>query len=272
MIGTMVQGYRILQELGRGSMGIVFIAQDTLRARLVALKIIAEKLASDPEMLRRFELEGAAASALRHPNICTVYEGGEWQGRPFLAMELLSGQALDVRLATFGPLPPEMLIRVAVGAASALEATHAIGVVHRDIKPGNLFLTNDGQVKVLDFGLAKIMTPRKPLGDDAPTARIYTVTRGMIIGTLAYMSLEQVRCEPLDGRTDLYSLGVSLYEMGTGELPVHGATQKMLSGGIGPIVSKMMAVDASNRYQTAREAREAFQSCPLWITAEGRRR
>src|SRR5580700_6111091 len=114
MVGTMVQGYRVLQELGRGAMGIVFIAQDTLRGRLVALKIIAEKLANDPEMLRRFECEGAAASALRHPNICTMYEGGEWQGRPFLAMELLSGETLDRRLATAGPLPPDALIKVAV--------------------------------------------------------------------------------------------------------------------------------------------------------------
>ena len=258
MIGKMVSQYRILEEIGRGSMGIVFKAQDTALNRLVALKIIAEKLVNDPHMLRRFEREGAAASALRHPNICTVYESGEWQGRPYLAMELLSGQTLDSHLAA-GPLPAATLLEIAIGVTSALEATHAIGVIHRDIKPANLFLTSGGQVKVLDFGLAKMKLPQKAVSEDAPTVAMYTTSRGLMVGTLPYMSLEQVRCEALDGRSDLYSLGVVLYELATGELPVHGGKLAPLPAGMGPIVAKMMAVDREMRYQTAREAREAFQ-------------
>jgi serine/threonine protein kinase len=260
MIGKMVLQYRILEEIGRGSMGIVFMAEDTVQRRIVALKIIAEKLVHDPQMLRRFEREGAAASALRHPNICTVYECAEWQGRPYLAMEFLSGQTLDQHLAV-GPLSATTLLDIAIGVTSALEATHAIGVIHRDIKPANLFLTDGGQVKVLDFGLAKISTPRKAISQDAPTAVMFTTSRGLMIGTLPYMSIEQVRCEPLDGRSDIYSLGVVLYELATGELPVQGAPQLPLPAGMGPIVAKMMAVDAGMRYQTAREAREAFQHC-----------
>jgi serine/threonine protein kinase len=260
MIGKMVAHYRILEELGRGSMGIVFKAEDTAAGRLVALKIIAEKLVHDPQILRRFEREGATASALHHPNICTVYECGEWLGRPYLAMELLSGRTLDHHLAA-GPLPAATLIEIAIGVTSALEATHAIGVIHRDIKPANLFLTTAGEVKVLDFGLAKIRQPRKAVSEDAPTVAMFTTSCGLMVGTLPYMSLEQVRSEPLDGRSDLYSLGVVLYELATGELPVHGGKQLPLPAGMGPVVTKLMAVDANKRYQTAAEARAAFQRC-----------
>jgi non-specific serine/threonine protein kinase len=260
MIGKMVSQYLILEELGRGSMGIVFKAQDTAHDRLVALKIIAEKLVDDPHMLRRFEREGAAVSSLRHPNICTVYESGEWQGRPYLAMELLNGETLDCRLAK-GPLPAATLLDIAIGVTGALEATHAIGVTHRDIKPANLFFTTDGQVKVLDFGLAKVRPPQKAISPDAPTAAMYTTSHGLLIGTLPYMSLEQIRGEHVDGRADLYSLGVVLYELATGVLPVHGGKQAELPLGMGPIVAKLMEVDPAGRYQTAREAREAFQSC-----------
>jgi eukaryotic-like serine/threonine-protein kinase len=259
MIGKMVGQYHILEEIGRGSMGIVFKAQDTAHNRLVALKIVAEKLVHDPQMLRRSEREGVAASALRHPNICTVYESGEWQGRPYLSLELLDGQTLDTHLAS-GPLSADLLFTIAIGVTSALEATHAIGVVHRDIKPANLFLTNGGHVKVLDFGLAKIRSP-KPIAQDAPTQMMYTTSRGLMVGTLPYMSIEQVRCEPLDGRSDIYSLGVVLYELATGELPVQGGRQLLLPAGMGPIVTKMMAVDAALRYQTAGEARVAFERC-----------
>jgi eukaryotic-like serine/threonine-protein kinase len=265
MIGKMVLHYRILEEIGRGSMGIVFKAEDTVQNRLVALKVIAEKLVHDPQMLRRFEREGAAASALRHPNICTVYECAEWQGRPYLALELLSGQTLDHHLRA-GPLPAATLFEIAIGVTSALEATHAIGVIHRDIKPANLFLTSSGQVKVLDFGLAKISFVRTAVSPDAPTAAMFTTSRGLMVGTLPYMSIEQVRGEPLDGRADLYSLGVVLYELATGELPLQGGTQLPLPAGMGPIVAKMIAIDAGMRYQTACEARDAFQHC-----ASGRR-
>ncbi len=263
MIGKMIAQYRILGELGRGSMGIVFKAEDTALGRFAALKIIAEKLVNDPHMLRRFEREGAAASALRHPNICTVYDSGEWQGRPYLAMELLSGQTLEQRRAA-GPLPLATLRDVGIGAACALEATGAIGVIHRDIKPANLFLTTSGQVKVLDFGLAKVRLPDKPLRPDAPTASMYVTSRGMMVGTLAYMSPEQVRCEPLDGRSDLYSLGVVLYELATGKLPLRGSrSADELPPGFGPIVMKLMALSPGDRYQTAREAREALERWTL---------
>ncbi|MBS1859620.1 MAG: serine/threonine protein kinase, partial [Acidobacteria bacterium] len=221
MIGQMVSQYRILEVIGRGSMGIVFKALDTARGNLAAVKILAEKLADDPEMLHRFAREGAAAASLNHPNICTVYETGEWKGRPYLAMELLTGQTLDEVLAA-GPVPAPRLIEIAIGVTRALEAAHAVGVVHRDIKPANLFLTGDGRVKVLDFGLAKVRLPKVPLGDDAPTVAIHVTQRNLVLGTLAYMAPEQVCCEPLDGRADLYSLGVAIYELATGKLPARG--------------------------------------------------
>jgi serine/threonine protein kinase len=177
-------------------------------------------------------------------------------------MELLVGQALDDRLAVAGPVPTAELIEIAIGVTSALEAAHTNGVVHRDIKPANLFLTNDGQVKVLDFGLAKVRPPATPLGDDAATVAMFSTRKGTILGTLPYMSPEQICCEPLDGRTDLYSLGVVLYELATGELPVRGRPNtEVLPAGLGPIVTKLIAGDARLRYQTAREAREAFQRC-----------
>jgi serine/threonine protein kinase len=261
MIGQTVSNYRIVEEIGRGAMGIVFKAQDTFLGRFAAIKILAEKLVNDPEMLRRFEREGGAASALNHPNICTVFETGSWQGRPYLAMELLTGQALNDRLAS-GPIPAGQLIEIAIGITSALEAAHAIGVVHRDIKPANLFLTTSGTVKVLDFGLAKVKPAATPLGDDTPTVAMFATRKGTILGTLAYMSPEQICCEPLFGRADLYSLGVALYELATGDLPVRGsADTEALPAGLGPIVAKLMASDAHMRYQTAREAREALQLC-----------
>jgi len=259
MIGLTVSKYRILEEIGRGAMGIVFRAQDTYLGRFVALKILAEKLANDPEMLHRFECEGGAASALNHPNICTVYESGSWQGRPYLAMELLTGQALDERLAT-GPLGLDELVEIALGATSALEAAHAIGVVHRDIKPGNLFLTTKGQVKVLDFGLAKAMPTSVPIGDDAPTVAMVATRQGTVMGTLAYMSPEQVCCEPLDGRADLFSLGFSLYELATGKLPIrHAVDLSPLPAPLAPIIGKLIQREPRMRYQTAREAHAAFR-------------
>ncbi len=260
MIGKTVSKYLILEEIGRGAMGIVFKAQDTFLGRLTALKILVEKLANDPEMLRRFEREGGAVSALHHPNICTVFESGSWQGRPYLAMELLTGQALDERLFT-GPVQVEHLIGIAIGVTAALEAAHGIGVIHRDIKPANLFLTAAGQVKVLDFGLAKVKLAQQ-IGVDAPTVAMFATRQGTVLGTLPYMSPEQACCEPLDGRADLFSLGVSLYELATGELPVRGAEDiSALPAAIAPVVQKLMAADARLRYQSAREAREAFESC-----------
>ena len=259
MIGQTVSKYRILGEIGRGSMGIVFRAEDPGDGKVVALKILAEKLASDPEMLVRFEREGLAASALNHPNIRKVFEAGNWRGRPYLVMELLDGGPLDELLAA-GPLPAAQVAHVALGVAGALEAAHAIGVVHRDIKPANLFLTADGVVKVLDFGLAKVKAPTAPLGDDAATIAMIATRQGTIVGTVPYMSPEQICCEPLDGRADLFSLGVVIFELATGQLPVRSAVKtECVPGSLGPIVAKLMAPDARNRYQTARELREALE-------------
>ena len=261
MIGLTVGQYRILAEIGRGSMGIVFKAADTVGGRDAALKIIAEKLVDDPGILRRFERECRAASALHHPNICTVYDTGEWKGRPYLAMELLIGGTLDHRLKA-GTVAGEQLIEIGVGVASALEASHAIGVVHRDIKPANLFLTATGHIKVLDFGLAKEKLPPRPLKEDSPTLSMVTTRTGMIVGSLPYMAPEQVRAEPLDGRADLYSLGVVLYELATGDLPLRGTEDfGRLPSGLGPVVRKLLAPDVRHRYQSAAEARKALQDC-----------
>ena len=240
-------------------MGIVFRAKDLALGHPVALKIIAEKLVDDPEMLQRFEREGGAASALRHPNICTVFESGNWQGRPYLAMELLHGQPLDQRL-TSGPIPYAQVMEIAVGVASALEAVHAIGVVHRDIKPANLFLTDSGRVKILDFGLAKVRPRSVPYGDDAPTIAMHMTRRNTILGTLAYMSPEQVCCEPVDARSDLYSLGIVIYELATGNLPSRASPNlEVLPPSLAAVVGRLMASDPRQRFQSAQDLREALQ-------------
>jgi len=265
MIGLSIYKYRILEEIGRGAMGIVFKALSVNSGEFVALKILAEKLVNDPEMLLRFEREGMATSALNHPNICKVVEAGNWKGRPYLAMELLDGQPLDKLLAA-GPFSAAQVVHVGIGVAGALEAAHAIGVVHRDIKPANLFLTNTGVVKVLDFGLAKVKPPSVPMGDDAPTIAMAITRKGMILGSIPYMSPEQITSEPLDGRSDLFSLGVVIYELATGQLPARSAINtEIVPGGLGPIVVKLMAPDPRNRYQTARELREVLQ---LFVPAE----
>jgi serine/threonine protein kinase len=259
MIGLTIYKYRILEEIGRGAMGIVFKAEGPNPGEIVALKILAEKLIHDPEMLLRFEREGMAASALKHPNICTVFEAGNWKGRPYLAMELLDGKPLDAVLAA-GPLPGAQVTRIAIDVAAALEAAHAIGVVHRDIKPANLFLTSAGVVKVLDFGLAKVRLPSAPMGDDAPTVAMVITRKGIILGSLPYMSPEQITSEPLDGRSDLFSLGVVIYELATGQLPARSAIDtEILPGNLGPILAKLMAPDPRNRYQTARELLEVLE-------------
>ena len=258
MIGLSIYKYRILEEIGRGAMGIVFKALSLNSGEFVALKILAEKLADNPEMLRRFEREGLAASALHHPNICNVFEAGTWKDRPYLVMELLDGRPLDEVLAA-GPLPAAQVTRIAIDVAAALEAAHAIGVVHRDIKPANLFLTAAGTVKVLDFGLAKVRPTSAPMGDDAPTIAMAITRKGMILGSIPYMSPEQITSEPLDGRSDLFSLGVVMFELATGKLPVRTAIKtELLPGSLGPIVAKLMAPDPRNRYQTARELRDTL--------------
>jgi serine/threonine protein kinase len=261
VIGELVSKYRILEEIGRGAMGEVYKAQDTFLGRLAALKLIAEKYLENREALQRFERECRAASALAHPNICTVFDSGVWRGRPFLAMEFLQGATLDQRMHA-GRIETATIIDIVMAVASALDAAHGAGVIHRDVKPANIFLTDRGQVKVLDFGLAKMkpgfrqMTARA--SEDAPTMATFVTMPGTIIGTLAYMAPEQVSSGVVDGRTDLYSLGVVVYEMCTGRLPVRGVPVPLLSGGLGPIVQKLIAPDPASRYATATELRRAL--------------
>jgi serine/threonine protein kinase len=259
VIGEVVARYRILEEIGRGSMGMVYKAQDTFLGRFAALKLIAEKYLEDREALIRFEREGHAASSLVHPNICTVFETGQWRNRPYLAMELLQGAPLSERLRA-GPMAIGELLSIAIPVTSALEAAHKLAIVHRDIKPANLFLTSRGQVKILDFGLAKIRRRHlAPLGDDMATVATFVTMPGTMLGTYAYMAPEQVLGEAVDGRADLYSLGVVLYEMATGTLPVRGAPMALLPGGLGPVIARLIAPDRHARYRGAGELREALE-------------
>jgi serine/threonine protein kinase len=260
LIGEVVAKYRILEEIGRGSTGVVYKAQDTFLGRLAALKLIAEEFLEDREALIRLEREGRAASILVHPNVCTVFDTGRWRNRPYLAMELLQGVPLSQHMRT-GPMGIAELLNVGISVASALEAAHKLGIVHRDIKPANLFLTTRGQVKVLDFGLAKLRRRRlAPLGDNTATIATFVTMPGTILGTYAYMAPEQVRGETVDGRADLYSLGVVLYEMSTGSLPVSGTSMAPLPAGLGPVIGRLIAPDRDARYRDAAEARAALDN------------
>jgi serine/threonine protein kinase len=259
LIGEVIARYRILEELGRGSMGIVYKAQDTFLGRFAALKIIAEKFLDDREALLRFEREGHAASALVHPSICTVFETGRWRDHPYLAMELLEGAPLNQQNQA-GRMGIGELLSIAIPVAGALEAAHRLGIVHRDIKPANLFLTTRGQVKILDFGMAKIKRRHlAPLGDDTATVATFVTMPGTILGTYAYMAPEQVRGEAVDGRADLFSFGVVLYEMATGTMPVRGASMASLPAGLGPVISRLIAPDRDHRYRDATELRDGLE-------------